>query len=104
MNVYPTSLAADGNQLVITWSDGAEQQLSLRQLRDACPCATCRQAAETDKQADQNPSDLLRVLSPAEAQPLRIVSMQPVGNYAYHIQFSDGHNTGIFSFEYLRAL
>ena len=37
----------------------------------------------------------------AEARPLTIASMQPVGNYAYSIAFSDGHDTGIFTLEFL---
>lgn len=52
---------------------------------------------------DESP-DLLPVLSPAEAQPLRVLDMKPVGNYAYAIQFSDGHTSGIFSLDYLRRL
>ena len=40
----------------------------------------------------------------AEARPLTIAGMQPVGNYAYSIEFSDGHDTGIFTLELLREL
>ncbi len=44
------------------------------------------------------------MLSAAEAQPLRVSGMRPVGNYAYGINFSDGHNTGIYSISYLREI
>jgi DUF971 family protein len=44
------------------------------------------------------------VLSAAETQPLAIRDMKPVGNYAYAISFSDGHDTGIYTIEYLREL
>jgi DUF971 family protein len=44
------------------------------------------------------------VLSAAEAQPLTIRDMQPVGSYAYAIAFSDGHSTGIYTLEHLRQL
>ena len=44
------------------------------------------------------------MLGAAQLQPLSIVGMQPVGNYAYTIAFSDGHDTGIYSFELLREL
>jgi DUF971 family protein len=44
------------------------------------------------------------VIGLSEARPLAITGMQPMGNYAYSISFSDGHDTGIFSFELLRAL
>jgi DUF971 family protein len=46
----------------------------------------------------------LPVLSAAEAAPLTINGMKPVGSYAYAIAFSDGHDTGIFTFELLREL
>lgn len=37
-------------------------------------------------------------------EPLRIAAMKPVGNYAYSIDFSDGHDTGIYTLETLREL
>ena len=53
---------------------------------------------------EQAPPTLLPVLSAAETQPLAIRAMKPVGNYAYAISFSDGHDTGIYTIEYLREL
>jgi DUF971 family protein len=47
---------------------------------------------------------MLPVISVEQAQPLRITGMQPVGNYAYAIAFTDGHDTGIYDFALLRAL
>jgi DUF971 family protein len=47
---------------------------------------------------------VLPILSAAEAAPLRIIGMTPVGHYAYSIDFSDGHNTGIFTLESLREM
>jgi DUF971 family protein len=46
----------------------------------------------------------LPVLSAAEARPLKVEGMRPVGNYAYAIAFSDGHDTGIYTLEFLREL
>jgi DUF971 family protein len=101
MAVHPTALAlAEGDFLVITWSDGARTRYSFRSLRDACPCATCREKRD----APPPPANLLPVLSPQEAAPLKVLGMKPVGNYAYSIAFSDGHDTGIYSFERLREL
>ncbi len=100
-NVYPTDLKiVEENKLLIEWSDGKRRRYSFRQLRDHCPCATCREKRSGEQQA----STLLPVLSAAEAQPLRIEGMKPVGTYAYTIAFSDGHDTGIYSFELLREL
>ena len=47
---------------------------------------------------------LIPVLSAAEARPLELQGMTPVGNYAYAIAFSDGHDTGIFTFDLLRGI
>lgn len=100
MNVYPTKLERTGeNQLLITWSDGERRQYGCRELRNACPCATCR-----EKATHQEPVGLLPILTPQEAQPLKIAGMQPVGSYAYAIGFSDGHDTGIYSMELLKSL
>jgi DUF971 family protein len=86
--------------LRIEWSDGQTREYSVRELRDQCPCATCRER----RSAPPPPPTTLTVLSPAEAQPLRIVVMQPTGRYAYSIHFSDGHDTGIYTLESLREL
>ena len=99
MAVYPVNLERlNGNQLLIEWSDGQKRQYSARELRDQCPCATCR-----EKRAASlgSPATLLPIISEAEAQPLAIKGMKPVGNYAYSIEFSDGHDTGIYTLEFL---
>lgn len=93
------SLTAD-NQLLIEWSDGQNRVYSFRELRDHCPCASCREK----RLQPPPPSTILPVISAAEAQPLKLLDMSPVGNYAYTIKFSDGHDTGIFTFALLREL
>ena len=102
MDHYPTDIQrSDDETLEIHWSDGQRRSYSIQQLRDSCPCATCR-----EKRAEV-PTDLtggLPVISLEEAQPLRVAGMQPVGSYAYTIAFSDGHDTGIFEFSLLREL
>jgi len=100
MNVNPTKLElVDGTRLRITWSDSQVRDYAFRELRDACPCATCREK----RKAPPAPS-LFPIVTEAEMRPLRITAMKPVGNYAYSIEFSDGHNTGIFTLESLREL
>lgn len=92
-----------GNKLVIEWNDGQKREIAFGPLRDACPCATCREKrAKPAKPAE--PTGGLPVLSMAEAKPLSVLGMRPVGNYAYSIAFSDGHDTGIYTLEFLREL
>lgn len=101
MDVYPTRLErTDDRRLLIEWSDGRTLAYPVATLREACPCATCREK----RKEPPPPPNQLTVISPAEAQPLDITGMRPVGNYAYNIAFSDGHDTGIFPFELLRQL
>ena len=92
-------LRGDAEALTLEWADGAVHRVTWRELRDRCPCATC---AQTHVQPAT--PELLPVLSRAETEPLRALWVRPLGNYAYAIQFSDGHNTGIYSLEYLRML
>lgn len=100
MTPHPTKLELrDEQTLAITWSDGQLRNYPIRELRDRCPCATCR-----EKHGAPPKPNLLPVLSAAEAKPLRIMGLKPVGNYAYAITFSDGHDTGIYTLEFLREL
>jgi DUF971 family protein len=100
MDVYPKKLElVDGARLRITWSDNQSRDYTIRELRDACPCATCR-----EKRKSPPASTLFPIVTEAEIRPLRITAMKPVGNYAYSIEFSDGHNTGIYTLESLREL
>jgi len=99
--IYPTGLKlTPENRLLIDWSDGQQRQYTVRALRDACPCATCRE------KRNQPPPDplALPVIKNVQTQPLTISAMDPMGNYAYSIRFSDGHDTGIFAFDLLRQL
>ena len=102
MNVHPTKLElVSPTELQILWSDEQLMSYSVAELRRRCPCATCREKRQ-EKRKDSD-SMLLPVLSAAETMPTRIQDMRPVGNYAYAIQFSDGHDTGIYTLEFLRS-
>ena len=101
MSVVPEKLALEkSSRLVVEWSDGQRREYGVAELRDACPCATCREKRAQPPAA----ASLLPVLSAAEARPLALLGMTPVGRYAYALQFSDGHDTGIYTFELLRNL
>ncbi|MEM8677732.1 MAG: DUF971 domain-containing protein [Planctomycetota bacterium] len=98
---FPTKLEKPTEaSLRIEWSDGKVTQYHAVQLRQVCPCATCRE----QRSAPPAPPNELPVITKAEAQPVQIEGMRPVGNYAYAIAFSDGHDTGIFTLEFLREL
>lgn len=93
----PTSMKREGDQLIIEWNDGARGAITWKQLREACPCAGCKEERE-------KPPDPFRILKPNELMPLAPVSMPRVGRYAYKVVWNDGHDTGIFTLEHLRQL
>lgn len=98
--VQPADLDLDLQKQVlhITWQDGEISDLPLALLRKHCPCAACR----TEK--EQQSRTLLPVLKSAPAEKIEASGGHLVGNYALQIDWSDGHNTGIYDFRYLRHL
>jgi DUF971 family protein len=86
--------------LTVEWADGTTSYYSVAYLRRYSPSAEQRQLRE------EMASNPLTVLPPsaANAAPLTAVSAELVGNYALRVLFSDGHGTGIYSWEYLREI
>ena len=87
-----------GDELAIKWHDGAETFISLEELRRHCPCAGCK--GEMDVMGNLYKGPEIQ-LSPDSFRLARIVR---VGGYALQPSWADGHATGLYSFEYLRAL
>ncbi len=82
------------SELSIKWSDEAETKYRAADLRRSCPCAGCINEWTGEKMLKaENISD-----------DLSFSSISIVGRYALNFHFSDGHDTGIFSFDYLRKL
>lgn len=96
------------NEIEIVWSDGQTMRYTASKLRAVCPCATCREKrrGEVEKEAKTKSSSAmpLPVLAASEAKPLTIDRLRPVGNYAYNIAFGDGHDSGLFTLDFLHQL
>jgi len=93
--VEPAKVIEEENgDISIEWSDGNESRYSPRQLRLACPCAGCVNEWTGEKMLkdDSVPADI------------SISHISVVGRYALNFHFSDGHETGIFSFSYLSEM
>ena len=86
-----------GRELAVAWGDGHESYYPFDDLRRRCPCATCR--SEAERAAAPGPVRLVRAPIPGE---VTIARLSPVGAYAVQIAWSDGHDTGIYTFESLR--
>ena len=87
----------------IDWRDGHRSEYTLGYLRDECPCASCTGAHGTVPQKthhsapDASPFKMF-------APTLRMSAVEAVGHYAVRIEWNDGHNTGIYSFDHLRRI
>jgi len=77
----------------VAWADGHRSVYATKQLRETCPCAGCVNELTGE-----------RMLDPAFVRPdIRADEISLVGRYAVKIRWSDGHATGIYTFERLRA-
>lgn len=79
--------------LVVAWEDGKRSRVPFRRLRIECPCASCIDEWTGERRLD--PATV-----PADVRP---EGLEPVGNYALRIRWSDGHETGLYSWRQLRG-
>jgi DUF971 family protein len=85
---------ANQHDIKITWQDGHESTYPARALRLQCPCAGC-----VDEVTGQ-----LRVITTSIPHDVHPVKVDLVGRYAISVHWSDGHQTGIYAFNRLRAM
>lgn len=97
--MQPTQIKRDSehDSLIVTWQDGKTTEYPIKFLRDECPCAGCK--GET----------ILGTHYPAPLKIFRegmyaLAKLVPVGSYAVQAYWKDGHDTGIYSWDYLRML
>lgn len=89
----------------IDWKGGHHSDYPLGYLRDECPCASCTGAhgtepLKTNYAAEAASTELFPMYKPT----LKMLSVEEVGGYAIKISWSDGHNTGIYSFDHFRKI
>ena len=97
MRLEPTDIQQIGHELAIHWNDGMESFLDLQYLRRACPCAAC--GGEPDVLGN-----IIRPNVSYSENSFELVGFQIVGGYAVQPRWADGHDTGIYSFQYLRRI
>jgi len=93
----PARLELIGNEVAIIWSDGHEQFIAMEKLRAASPSA--ENTGERDLLGRQIGGTNQKHFPGVTVRDWRII-----GGYAVQFDFSDGHNTGLYTFDYLRAL
>ncbi len=87
--------------LTVKWTDGGESFFPIDYLRKMSPSAEARHLRD---ELARNPLTVLPVSPAGDTGPLRAIDAEFVGNYAVRIRFSDGHQTGIYSWDYLREI
>jgi DUF971 family protein len=94
--VQPISIKkSTPDTLNILWDDDHQTTFSLEQLRRMCPCATCSGENLLLHHFPAQPA-------PITAESIKLEALQPVGSYAIQAVWGDGHNAGIYTWEYLR--
>jgi DUF971 family protein len=83
-----------GKQIVINWRDGGRTAITAFDLRRLCPCASCVNEMSGDRILRREDVD----------SAVTVTSCRAVGRYGQQIQWSDGHNTGIYTHRMLRVV
>ena len=93
--MYPVKIEIKEQKfLKISWDDDYQSEIGLMELRKACPCAIC-----DSENKDLDPSHFMVLNS----NQFELIDVKIVGQYALGITWKDGHNTGIYEFNYLRS-
>ena len=91
-------LTAFPTELAIKWSDGTESYIAYENVRRFCPCAACLGEQDIFGTTYQAPA------RPYSASSFQLVRLTPVGGYAVQPHWADGHNTGLYTWDWLRRV
>ncbi|MFM7100663.1 MAG: DUF971 domain-containing protein [Verrucomicrobiota bacterium] len=94
----PTDLQPIGKELAIRWSDGSESFVALEILRRFCPCAGCLGEKDIFGTVYKAPD------RPYGPQAFELRQLRPVGGYAVQPVWGDGHQTGLYTWEWLERV
>lgn len=97
MTAKPSDIQLIGNTVAIRWSDGSEDYFSMERLRALSPSA--EQQGERDLLGNRLGGSHI-----TKFPGVTVTSWTPVGGYAIQFHFSDGHNTGLYAFDYLKHI
>ena len=94
----PLDIQPIGDELAIKWEDGSESFIPLQKLRRCCPCAGCKGEVDVMGNLYKNPE------KPLSPNSFKLLRLERVGGYAMQPVWADGHQTGLFSFDYLKLV
>ena len=97
-NAVAKNVLIVGSELAIVWEDGREDYIKLEKLRRGCPCAMCKGERDILGNVHRGPA------RPLTERSFQVVAHRRVGGYALQIDWADGHNDGLYSWDTLREL
>ena len=95
--IAPTDIQLIGTEVALRWDDGHESFISFATLRAASPSAAVR--GERDIFGNHYGGE-----APRNYVGVEVAGWERIGNYAIRFDFSDGHRTGLYSYDLLREL
>ena len=99
--IIPKNIKRMGeNLLECTWSDGYHSTITLEALRDDCPCAHCQKERKDSSKKKFN----IPMLKTFEEGKYVLKALKSMGNYAIRAVWANGHEEGIYDYEYLRGV
>ena len=96
--MQPVDMQVVGRELAVKWSDGGEDFVPLKTLRRFCPCAACLGEKDIFGKTYRAPE------RPYGAGAFAVARVLPVGGYATQIVWGDGHNTGLYTWEWIKRV
>ncbi|MBH55459.1 MAG: hypothetical protein CMI18_14100 [Opitutaceae bacterium] len=93
----PRLIQAIGDEIAISWDEGVESYYQMDFLRANSPSA--ENMGETDILGNRHGGD-----GPSEFPGVKVTGWEFIGNYAIRFRFSDGHSTGLYSWDYLKQI
>ena len=96
--MQPVDMQVVGRELAVKWSDGGEDFVPLETLRRFCPCAACLGEKDIFGKTYRAPE------RPYGAGAFAVARVLPVGGYAIQIVWGDGHNTGLYTWEWIKRV
>ena len=94
-------VSRERRQVHIRWGDGHESLYNFDLLRKECPCALCND--QRNKVSGSGGLGLTLLSGPVlKAGEVQVAEIKPVGRYAINFVWSDGHDSGIYSYSFLR--
>jgi len=97
MSQQPQTIQVIGQELAVIWPEGQESYYPLEKLRRNCPCAVCAGEADLTGQVFKPPTHY-------NEKSFFISKLDVVGGYALQPQWGDGHDSGLYTWQYLRRL